>query len=97
MRMANRYMAVTEPVRISVRSAPDIREAEESLHPDFPERGKKRIPVSLESIYISGEDFRNLSGKEFRLKGLGNIHLRGKEGYYTGNKIVREMQKVQQG
>ncbi len=93
--MANRYMAVTEPVRISVRSAPDIREAEESLHPDFPERGKKRIPVSLESIYISGEDFKALQGKEFRLKGLGNIHLKGKEGYYTGNSIVREMQKVQ--
>ena len=88
-------MVVKEPVKISVRSSPEIKKAEELLHPDFPERGKKKIPVDLERIWISGEDFSNLNDKVFRLKGLGNIHLRGKEGYYMGNEIVREMQKVQ--
>jgi glutamyl-tRNA synthetase len=93
--LANRYMVVTAPVKISVKSSPRIKQVEEPLHPDFPERGKKKIPVNLQGIYISGEDFSNLKDKVFRLKGLGNIHLRGKEGYYTGNEIARDMQKVQ--
>lgn len=93
--LANRYMVVSNPVKISVRSSPAIREAQELLHPDFPERGKKKIPVNLQSVWISGDDFTNLDGKVFRLKGLGNVHLRGKEGFYTGNDIQREMQKVQ--
>jgi glutamyl-tRNA synthetase len=93
--IANRYMVVAEPVKISMKSAPLITHAKEPLHPDFPERGRKKIPVRLESIWISGEDFSNLNDKVFRLKGLGNVHLRGKEGYYTGNEIAKEMQKVQ--
>jgi glutamyl-tRNA synthetase len=92
---ANRYMVVTDPVRISVRSSPEIKEAQEDLHPDFPKRGKKRIPVDLGNIWMSGEDFANLKDKVFRLKGLGNIHLRGEEGFYTGNEISRDMQKIQ--
>jgi glutamyl-tRNA synthetase len=76
---ADRYMVVIDPVRISVKSAPEIKEVQEDLHPDFPKRGKKRIPVSLENIFISREDFSNLKDKVFRLKGLGNIHLRGEE------------------
>jgi glutamyl-tRNA synthetase len=93
--LANRYMVVTAPVKISVKSSPRIKQVEEPLHPDFPQRGKKKIPVNLQDIYISGEDFSNLKDRVFRLKGLGNIHLRGKEGYYTGNEIARDMQKVQ--
>jgi glutamyl-tRNA synthetase len=93
--IADRYMVVTYPVKISVKSSPRIKQVDEPLHPDFPQRGKKRIPVNLQSIYISGEDFSSLNDKVFRLKSLGNIHLRGKEGYYTGNEIVREMQKIQ--
>jgi glutamyl-tRNA synthetase len=92
---ANRYMVVAEPVRISMRSSPALKRAEELLHPDFPERGKKKIPVNPGSIWISGDDFKGLNDKVFRLKGLGNIHLRGKEGYYTGNEIERDMQKIQ--
>jgi glutamyl-tRNA synthetase len=92
---ANRYMVVTEPVKISLKSSPAIKHVQEPLHPDFPERGKKKIPVNTQSVWISGQDFANLNDRVFRLKGLGNIHLRGKEGYYTGNEVVREMQKVQ--
>jgi len=92
---ADRYMVVTDPVGISVKSAPGIKEVQEDLHPDFPKRGKKSIPVDLGSIWISGEDFANLKEKVFRLKGLGNIHLRGKEGFYAGNEIARDMQKIQ--
>ena len=92
---ANRYMVVSDPVKISVKSSPQIRHAQEPLHPDFPERGKKKIPVNMQSVWISGDDFSGLNDRVFRLKGLGNVHLRGKEGFYTGNEIVRDMQKVQ--
>jgi glutamyl-tRNA synthetase len=92
---ANRYMVVADPVKVSVKSSPAIKKAEEALHPDFPERGKKKIPVNLQGIYISGGDFRGLNDRVFRLKGLGNIHLRGREGYYTGNDIEKGMQKIQ--
>ena len=93
--LANRYMVVTEPIKISIKNGPQVKEVEEALHPDFPERGKKSIPVDMESIYISGADFKALEGKEFRLKGLGNVLIKGHETYYAGNQIVREMQKVQ--
>jgi len=93
--LANRYMVVTEPEKLSVKNGPLLKEVEELLHPGFPERGKKKIPVSMDSLYISAEDFKNLHGKEFRLKGLCNVLLKGKEAYFAGDQVVREMQKVQ--
>ncbi|MCD6496588.1 MAG: glutamate--tRNA ligase [Candidatus Aenigmarchaeota archaeon] len=91
---AGRYMAVLEPQRISITGAPAIREAEEQLHPDFPERGKKKMPVDFDEVYVSGDDFRHFSGKTVRLKGLGNIVL-GKKASYAGNDIVQKMPKLQ--
>ena len=92
--MANRYMAVIDPVRVSVNGAPAIAEAREDLHPDFPDRGRKRISVSLGEIYLSLQDWDALRGKPIRLKGLGNIIL-DKESPYKGNELVQGMPKVQ--
>ena len=93
--IANRYMVVTDPVRISVRNAPKVRSVLEPLHVEFPDRGRKRIPVSVKEIYISKEDLKKLNRKEFRLKGLFNIRLATNIGIYTGNEVVRSMQKIQ--
>lgn len=94
--LANRYMAVLEPAKISVRGSPNqIRKVSQPLHPDFPRRGRKEIPVQLDSIYISGDDHKKLQGKEFRLKGLVNVRLDGNIANYTGNAVVRDMQKIQ--
>jgi glutamyl-tRNA synthetase len=93
--MANRYMVVTDPIKMSVRNAPKVRSALEPLHVDFPERGRKRVPVDTKGIYISKADARELNRKEFRLKGLFNIRLGGNIGVYTGNEVVRDMPKIQ--
>lgn len=91
---ANRYMVVIEPVRISIQNAPETEKVEIDLHPSFPERGKKTVPVNTEKVFVSKEDFEKFKGKEVRLKGMGNVKL-GKTAEYTGNKIKREMQKIQ--
>jgi glutamyl-tRNA synthetase len=92
--MANRYMVVRDPVKISIKGAPDIMEAKEDLHPDFPERGKKTIPVNAGEVYISGDDWRDFKGMVIRLKGLGNMTL-DKSAQYEGNEIVQGMPKIQ--
>lgn len=92
--LSNRYMVVTEPVKITIKGAPVIREAQEVLHPDFPKRGKKKMPVDPQEIYISGQDFHHLKGKTVRLKGLGNVRL-DKTAQYVDNKIVQNMPKIQ--
>ncbi|MBN2102042.1 MAG: glutamate--tRNA ligase [Candidatus Aenigmarchaeota archaeon] len=90
--IANRYMIVKDPVRIPIKNAPEISFIEEPLHPDKPE--KKKIPVDLESVFISGDDFKKLKGKNVRLKGLFNIKL-DIVSEYSGNEITREMPKIQ--
>jgi len=90
--IANRYMIVKDPVKIPIKNAPEISFIEEPLHPDKP--GKKKIPVDLESIFISGDDFKKLKGKNVRLKGLFNIKL-DTVSEYSGNEITREMPKIQ--
>jgi glutamyl-tRNA synthetase len=92
--MANRYMAVIDPVELTIENAPEKRETFEALHPDFPERGKKKITFDPDKIYISGSDFRNLKGKVFRLKGLYNVSLVRKT-RYVSNEVLKDMPKIQ--
>lgn len=94
--LANRYMAVFDPVKISLSGHPKaISSTSEPLHPDFQERGSKQMPVRFDSISISGDDYARLEGGEFRLKGLANVKLDGKQASYVGNELARDMQKVQ--
>ncbi len=92
--LANRFMAVIDPVRTEVHGAPVIKGALEDVHPDFPARGKRRMPVDLHRVYVSGEDFRRLKGKTVRLKGLCNVKLSEKS-EYEGADIVSSMPKIQ--
>jgi glutamyl-tRNA synthetase len=92
--LSNRFMVVCDPVRTTLRHAPVIREAQENLHPDFPARGKKTMPVDLNRIYVSGGDRRRLQGKTIRLMGLGNARL-DKKSEYEGEGIVPGMPKIQ--
>jgi glutamyl-tRNA synthetase len=92
--LANRYMVVISPVRISV-NLPDARRIFLDRHPDFPERGKKTIPVNPDEIYISGADYKEFKNKIFRLIGMGNVKLKGRGAEYKGNGIIRDMQKIQ--
>ncbi|MBI2674827.1 MAG: glutamate--tRNA ligase [Candidatus Aenigmarchaeota archaeon] len=91
--MANRYMAVINPVKLVVDA--DIPSAEMHVHPDFPDRGKRIIAVDTKSIFISQEDYRKFKGKVIRLIGFGNISLKGEAAAFEGDGIVKEMPKIQ--
>ncbi|MBI4173678.1 MAG: glutamate--tRNA ligase [Candidatus Aenigmarchaeota archaeon] len=92
--MADRYMAALAPEHIEL-SGSETKEAELQRHPDFPERGKRKIAVNAKEIYIPGTDFQALAGKEFRLIGIGNFRLSGRKAVYTGDAIQKEMRKLQ--
>jgi glutamyl-tRNA synthetase len=93
---ANRYMAVFDPVKISVKGYPhSVNFVSEPMHPDFPRRGSKRLPVDVSSIFLSGDDWKSLKGKILRLKGLANVKLAGKTGKYAGDEIKKTMKKIQ--
>lgn len=92
--VANRYMVVVDPVKLSIDSAPEKREVFEPLHPDHADRGKKKIPLDHSKIYISGEDHKEFGGKFIRLKGLYNITL-GKKPRFTDDLLIKEMPKIQ--
>ena len=69
-------------------------EIRENRHQEFLERGQRKIPVDLNEIYISKQDFEELKRKEVRLLGLFNVKL-DKISKYTDNEIKREMPKIQ--
>lgn len=92
--IANRYFSVFNPVCIQVRGCPDIKEVREPLHPDFPERGMRSIPVNTEKIYIQKEDFKTYEGRIIRLIGLFNVKL-GKKAKFHSKDVVAEMPKIQ--
>jgi len=91
---ANRYFAVIDPIQIKIKNSPKIKIAKENLHPDFPKRGKRTIPVNLDKIYICKQDFKNYKNKKVRLLGLFNIKL-NKISEFCGNEIVKNMPKIQ--
>lgn len=91
---ANRYFAVIDPVQIKIKNVAKIKVAKENLHPDFPKRGKRTIPVNLNKIYICKEDFKKYKNKRVRLLGLFNIEL-NKTSEFCGNEIVKTMPKIQ--
>ena len=74
---ANRYFYVQSPVWLTHQGLPpEIKTAESLVHPDFPERGKRIIPISKE-IAIEERDYKRIKdGSIFRLKDLANFILR---------------------
>ncbi|MGC8812641.1 MAG: glutamate--tRNA ligase, partial [Candidatus Aenigmatarchaeota archaeon] len=92
--IANRYFAILEPEKISVEKAPRIEEVEIPLHPDFPERGKRKLPVKIEKIYVEREDLKKLRNKEVGLINLFSVKLK-KKAEFISEKIKMEVQKIQ--
>jgi len=91
---AKRLMVIIDPIKISVTGL-KVKKIEAQYHPEFPKKGKKIMPVNPREIYISGEDFKNLKNKIFRLKELGNVKLIGKRGKLREDKLDRKMPKIQ--
>src|SRR2546426_12199205 len=74
-KMANRYFAVVDGIPLKIWGAPKINFAEASRHPDFPKRGKRKIPVNPEKVYIEKEDFKNFDDKEVGLINLYTVRV----------------------
>ncbi len=93
--VADRYFFVDNPVEIKIEDAPDLGHVEAALHPDFPERGRRKILAS-DHVYVSSGDVSRFSGTEIRLKDYCNIMIdaEGGKAKCTGREN-REVQKVQ--
>ncbi len=90
----NRYFAVFNPVEIKVVDAPETKKVNVHMHPDFPKRGFREIPVNLNKIFVSRDDFNKFKGKEIRLIGLFNITL-DKQAKFTSKEVDMKMPKIQ--
>jgi glutamyl-tRNA synthetase len=90
----NRYFFVPEPVELKVKGVPEVREAKIRLHPSFPDRGERRVPVDWRDgvvrVWIPAEDASALKpGEIFRLMGLMNVRMVAKgEGEFIGFEVA---------
>jgi len=91
--IANRYFAVLEPVEISIHKCPVVKKIKARLHPDFPERGFREIPVNVKRIFIDVNDLEKFKGMEIRLMDLFDIRL-GEKMEYTGEEVRPEIPKI---
>jgi glutamyl-tRNA synthetase len=66
---ANRYFAVFDPIEISIPKL-KIKRVKALLHPDFPKRGNRIIPINKNKIYIERTDF-----EKFYKNSVGLINL----------------------
>ncbi len=92
---ADRYMVVVDPVEIDI-SEPlkksRVQAAEIKCHPDKKEARKIE---ATDKIFISGEDFKNLKGKDVRLIDLFNVKLDKKTVYSKKQDFGFETKKIQ--
>jgi glutamyl-tRNA synthetase len=71
---AARYFFIPDPVRLDIIGVPEIESVEIPLHPDFPERGMRRLSAG-DVVFITKDDFENYRGEKVRLKDFCNILL----------------------
>lgn len=90
--IANRYFAVLDPIPISIKAKE--KSVKVNMHPDFPKRGKRMIPVKSNKIYVEREDFDKFHDKEVGLMNLFSIKLKRKS-EMTSKKVKYDIQKIQ--
>ena len=94
---ANRYFFVPDPVGVEIEGLPKVNVVRPPLHPDFPLRGHREIPVDGK-VYVAREDFDRLQGKEVRLKDFCNIVLDKRARFVSmANKDIPKIQWVDHG
>lgn len=92
---ANRYFAVFEPFKIAVAVGNKWKKKSTAapVHPDFSKRGKRKIPVAPDEIYIEKRDYEKFKGKEVGLINLFSIKL-GENSKFLSEKIKMESPKL---
>jgi glutamyl-tRNA synthetase len=94
---ANRYFFVPEPVTIEVEGMPPVETVKAPLHPDFPGRGTRALPVGPR-VHVAREDFERFRGQEVRLKDFCNVVLDHRARFVSlENKDIPKIQWVGHG
>lgn len=81
---ANRYFFTPSPEKLIVHNTPERNEAKLDLHPDYPNRGERVLPLKMEDdsliVWIAEDDAKNMEkGETVRLKDLLNFKLTSEE------------------
>ena len=90
--IANRFFFVPDPVKIAIEGLPRIESVGPPVHPDFPERGTRRLGVSS-TVYVPRVDFLAFRNQEIRLKDFCNVVL-DERARFTSRE-VKNIPKVQ--
>ena len=83
-----RSIFIPEPVEVPIVALPgDIGEVRMPVHPERPEMGVRKLPVS-DRVLLARKDLEAFRGKEVRLKDFCNVILHGDEARFvsTANK-----------
>jgi glutamyl-tRNA synthetase len=89
---ANRHFFVPEPVKITIEGLPPIREVRAPVHPDFPDRGTRTLPVSP-TVFVSSVDYYAFTRQEIRLKDFCNVVLDATSTFTS--REVKDVPKIQ--
>ena len=99
----NRYFFVEEPVKISIKDAPETK-VKNPLHPGYKERGAREYTLTPDAsgnigIFLSKKDAEELSdGETIRLMNLFNVKIKkdaiGMSAEYVPGKIL-DVKKIQ--
>ena len=94
---ANRYFFVPEPVSVEIHGLPATEAAHPPLHPDFPGRSTRTVPVGPK-FHVAKEDFDRFRGQEVRLKDFCNVVLDHRATFVSlENKDIPKIQWVSHG
>jgi glutamyl-tRNA synthetase len=87
--ISNRYFYVSNPARVEIKNFPfsEIAIIKRPLHPDFPERGNRELPLGPD-LYIDGEDIKKTGDNRIlRLMDAVNLCFKDGKTYYHGNDL----------
>lgn len=90
---ANRYLAVLDPIEISVLKSPKIKNIKINFHPDFPKRGKRKIRLDAKRIFVEREDFERFYEKDVGLINLFTVNLK-KDARFVSKEISYDLPKI---
>ena len=94
---ANRYFFVPDPVAVEIHGLPPTEAAHPPLHPDFPGRGTRTVPIGPK-FHVAKEDFERFRGREVRLKDFCNVVLDHRATFVSmENKDIPKIQWVSHG
>src|SRR3989442_11128047 len=94
---ANRSFSAPDPAVVEIAGLPPIERVKAPLHPDFPGRGVREIPVGPK-VEVARDDFTKFRGQEVRLKDFCNVVLDHRARFVSlENKEIPKIQWVTHG